>query len=368
MILDKTALSELTQGALRWEWDAEGFGTPLRLTPEQTDFYSRTESDFSRARASAGVCLECHTDADALSFEYCLSPGSSRDLWGFDLYLGRRLFAHTEGTLSGPHAGVWKVPLPQGEKHLRLFLPNLAVTSLRDVELTGASYAHRPIHPRRLLCFGDSITQGYATHFPSMTLANLLGLKLDAALLNQGMAGEVFYGGSLQKLPDFPPDLILIAYGTNDWQSKTKSAFRRDAEAYLRTVRAFWPEAFAAVLTPIWRIDRDTPFTKGFLFPHVREILEEICESIPGMRVINGENLLPPVKELMEDRKVHPNELGFQIYAERVFQEISTAAQRKTDFPPGPPEQRNPLPAHTATLSVPPQDGSAAEPPLPYHP
>ena len=195
MILDKTALSELTQGALRWEWDAEGFGTPLRLTPEQTDFYSRTESDFSRARASAGVCLECHTDADALSFEYCLSPGSSRDLWGFDLYLGRRLFAHTEGTLSGPHAGVWKVPLPQGEKHLRLFLPNLAVTSLRDVELTGASYAHRPIHPRRLLCFGDSITQGYATHFPSMTLANLLGLKLDAALLNQGMAGEVFYGG-----------------------------------------------------------------------------------------------------------------------------------------------------------------------------
>ena len=100
MILDKTALSELTQGALRWEWDAEGFGTPLRLTPEQTDFYSRTESDFSRARASAGVCLECHTDADALSFEYCLSPGSSRDLWGFDLYLGRRLFAHTEGTLS----------------------------------------------------------------------------------------------------------------------------------------------------------------------------------------------------------------------------------------------------------------------------
>lgn len=89
---------------------------------------------------------------------------------------------------------------------MQLFFPCLAETRLRELSLSGESFARKPAYDCRLLCLGDSITQGYTVHFPSLAYANGLALALNAECLNQSIAGETFnpemVDGSIALQPD----------------------------------------------------------------------------------------------------------------------------------------------------------------------
>lgn len=69
----------------------------------------------------------------------------------------------------------------------------------------------------RFLFFGDSITHGYATRFTSLTYANILSRTFNAQTLNQAIAGDVFNVNNLDRDLSFDPDMVFVAYGTNDW-------------------------------------------------------------------------------------------------------------------------------------------------------
>ncbi len=319
--IDSAAFERSCFGAIGTSESSDGSFVPLRFTEKQLSFYRRSESERIRSLASAGVSLYCTCDAQRFLLEYAVDPGSSQDLYGFDLYVDGKLVYHMQSAISQQPRGRIDVPLPEGSKVLRLFFPNLAITNLSDIELCGATVLE-PISAERWLLLGDSIVQGYTTHFPSMTLANLLSQYLRVDLLNQGMAGEVFNADMLDGDIPFAPARILVAYGTNDWALRSRSEFTREAERFLHRLRTLYPQTPIALISPIWRADADTPKDSSFPFDRVHDILRTLASSEENIRFISGAHLMPPVKELYFDRCVHPSELGFAVYAKNLLNTI----------------------------------------------
>lgn len=315
-------IRSLTHGAFCFDEKADGGLTPRRFTRPQLKTYRADQPDALRPRATSGVSIECRTDAAALELSYRCYPGSSRDVYGFDLMVDGLLHAHREGSVAKEPEGVWTVTLPAGEKCIRLLFPCLAEAEIMSLTLTGATFFDPLTHERTLLFMGDSITQGYTTHFPSLAYPAQIALNEDAAWVNQAIGGEVFRPEILDEEINFVPSLIVLAYGTNDWSGKEKPVFLKNATDFIRKIRGIWPDVPMAVLSPIWRGDYLTRRGEDFPFFDVHAALEDIASKYANTYIVDGFNLVPHASELMEDEPLHPNELGFIYYAKRLSSEL----------------------------------------------
>lgn len=310
-----TQWNSLMQGVIGQECRGDGC-MPLRFTPAQMAVYADDPGYHACSQASSGMCLDCETDAEELILEGDAFRGSTRDIWSFDLLVDRRLFAHREGSIAQePHMS-WRVKLPKGRKHVQLYFPCLASVSISRLEWLGGTETLPVVPQKRLLCLGDSITQGYTVHFPSLSYAARLAAALDMALLNQAIAGETFHAAMLDGALGFTPDLITVAYGTNDWSCKPRDMLVRDAEEYLDGVRRLWPRVPLVVIGPLWRGDQEQ-FPERFPFADLQPILASAAERHDA-RFVRGDELFPAVPELMQDAFLHPNDLGQALYGERL--------------------------------------------------
>lgn len=293
--------------------------TPRRFSTAQLALYAKNEGYRIRSIASSGVCIECITDAEAFLLEAMAFSGSSQDLWAFDVLVDHQLYAHREGSIAREKDIVWQQPLPPGKKRVKLCFPHLAGVNVKRFEWVNASVVLPVAHRERLLCLGDSITQGYVTHFASYAYPHQLAEALDAVLINQAIGGENFDPPMLDGNLGFAPTIVTIAYGTNDWRGKSREAFLRDARDYLVRARSIWPDAWIAVISPIWRPDA-AQLTAQFPFEELHSLIEQATEGL-GMTLIDGGCLVPPIGELFHDG-VHPNDLGMLLFGKYLAREI----------------------------------------------
>ena len=200
-----------------------------------------------------------------------------------------------------------------------LYFPILEGALIKDFTVNGA------VEPaieqkQRLLCLGDSITHGCLAFHPSRTYVNLVAESLGVEVINQGVAGCTHMPLHLDGLEDIPePDLITIAYGTNDWNSlPTFEEIRQNIAMYYARVNAVFPGKPIKVITPIWRADMDESRPCGE-FTGVRAIITEEASVWPNMTVIDGLDMTPHDSAYYEDSYLHPNEQGFAFMAEKLL-------------------------------------------------
>ena len=322
MTLSRDQIISLTGGALSWA-EKDGVLIPRRFTEKQLAGLAWSQSLSIRAAASSGIVLRARTDATALKMRFRVFPGSSKDLYAFDLTENGALTRHLEGAISACGTGELLFPLADGVKDVCLYFPPLAGTEILDVTFENAGVVE-PAAPcgRKLLCLGDSITQGYTAHFPSLTQVSRLAAALDAEVVNQALGGDTFRAAIPDAAIPFTPDTLLIAYGCNDWSKKSRGDICADAEAFFEALGAAFPAARAYVLTPIHRDDEMRPAPSGFTFDEWRRKIADIAARYPRAHVVRGETLLPAVRELYDDFRIHPGDLGFSVYAERLIREI----------------------------------------------
>jgi len=164
---------------------------------------------------------------------------------------------------------------------------------------------------------GDSITQGYHSHFPSLTYPVQVAAHRNAEILNQGNGGEIFNPPILVPL-DWEPTMAVIAYGTNDWATTDRERTTQRATEFLDRFCRIWPGLPTIVISPIWRADFLTRRDDDFRQAEVKEILLRSAEKNSQIKVVDGHDLFPRIEALMFDERLHPNELGFTIYAKRL--------------------------------------------------
>ena len=257
MELSLQQIKLITRGAVRVEQvnDTVQF---YRFTKEQEELYRNylaAPSFYNRTFATAGITLEFDTDSEHLHLAVQVRTGCGFRWFTHSIFADDRRIGEISGFVPENVPSVsaqGTFPLGAGMKRIRIHFPWNEISALCSLTVDDGAKVIPVPRKRSILLFGDSITQGYITWLPENSYASRLARAMDADLINKGIGGETFRP-ALADLPEpFRPDLILTAYGVNDWSSKTEESFADDCLAFFRNLRKNYPEAQIVALTPIW--------------------------------------------------------------------------------------------------------------------
>ncbi len=113
----------------------------------------------------------------------------------------------------------------------------------------------------------------------------------------------------------YTPDIVTVAYGTNDWtRDTTRDQIAETVDRYLtRLIEMLAPSADLYVLTPLWRAIGEEVKAGGTLIEFSAAI-SEAASAFANATVIDGTTLVPHLPEMFADG-IHPNDEGFLHYA-----------------------------------------------------
>lgn len=319
--------------ALRTEVNGQGELCVSRFTEFQLERYGEVgrELDYDfmpRTRASSGVTLDFYTDSDTLALTYSWEAVTAAEGLSLDLLVDGVFYEHFyKADARNQMAGF---ALPEGEHRVTLVFPWSCDFRLKSLTL-GEGAKFRTLEERegkrlRILCLGDSITQGYYAERPAMTYASTVARNLNAECLNQSIGGFLFEERVLDPvLKDWDPDLILLAYGTNDYGFSTGlNDYRERAAKFLEKLNALFPNTKILGIMPIYRNDSNCfarVCMKDYSIPESHQALRELYANYPNVSVLE-DDYYPHSPDFFAPDFLHPNDLGFQIYAGAVEKKI----------------------------------------------
>lgn len=207
---------------------------------------------------------------------------------------------------------------------LKVYLPVFPFTAVADFESDGDVWVDSDTAERKVCyCFGDSITQGFNAHNPSQTYTSIIGRRFEMETLNFGIGGYWFEADSLSGVQALPkPDMITIAYGTNDWNSlPSLELMREKTAAYLDAIEQLYSGIPTFVITPIWRADMDCQKAVG-PFELMCKMVAEEASRHPDNVVIDGLAIPMHNRNLYGDGYLHPNAEGFRIMGAHICNAI----------------------------------------------
>ena len=323
MKLTLEQIKSITLGAVRI-WEAADNIWFSRFTQEQMDMYRCKDEHFSRrSHATAGIQFAFRTDSKRLSLRIKPTLGSSWEQFIMEIHKDGQLLGSIESTpdrwLTGFSGDFF---LGEGEKTIRVFFPWPVGISLEECCLDdGATIT--PVRPsKKLLMYGDSITQGYIAHWPSSRYGVKLAEFLDAEEFNRAIGGELYYAPLVDLDEPIKADYITIAYGTNDWHTTTRDLFQKHCVGFIKTVSEKNPQAQIFVITPVWRKDCQDQMPFG-PFEDLEKIIRSSCAKLSNVQVVRGFDLIPKEEAYFADRKLHPNDAGFCHYAKNLCKELA---------------------------------------------
>lgn len=309
-----------------------------RFSEAEDVFYVERDATLSRTfhdrvLCSAGVKLVFKTDSETLGLSAETVKRSSRTYFSFDVAVNGKyldsLCNFTEDALPEAYA---EAPFPlgsfekefllgTGEKTVTVYFPWSVETKSFSLSLAdGASFF--PVKPKkRLLVYGDSITQGYDARYSARRYGTRLAEALDAEEINKAIGGEIFCPALAELSDEENIDYITVAYGTNDWASTDGENFLSDARAFYTALSGRYPDAKIFAITPIWR--KNTEEAKAFgSFDSVKEKLSLAVQGLKNVTLIDGINLVPHDTALFADLRLHPRDEGFDYYVDNLIRKI----------------------------------------------
>lgn len=324
-------LAPFVRGAVHLEELSDGLVLPHRFFPEQMDHFDEI-GRYERALATAGVVLDFVTDGTEVSLECrivrALNPehrlyrsvmegstnGGSRpfgmaeegNVDGIDFVVDGRLLA-TVAPVNGTLLFAFENS-EHDEIEVRVYLPSIMAVAVGNLRSNGNI---KPVPARGfMLAFGDSITQGFVCGNPSAAypaqIANTLGIDF----VNQAVAGHVFDEDALGPFSlwrNDMPEVIVVAYGTNDWShGRSADGIEGAAVAYLERLSWYFPKVPIYVLSPLWRVDEHEPKPCGRPLTWMQQMLGRVCSRHGNMHVVDGYHGIPKDPSLFADKELHP--------------------------------------------------------------
>ena len=265
--------------------------------------------------------LEFTTRGGLLAFDYQMEPGSGRQYSGIEIAedgLGMAHIYHSQV----PCGGRVEYLTARQEREIRVtvYFPNLAQIKIQNLQLPADAAPY--IRRGKYLALGDSITQGYDAAHPNQSYVNLLADAWDAEILNQAIGGDVFCPENLDPALPFAPDVITVAYGTNDWSTQVLQSGA--AGAYLDKLTALYPGVPVFVLLPIWR-EIEHEVRDGITLQQGREFLKGWAENRENVYIVDCHRFVSFLPEYFYDGVLHPNDMGYLYYARAVEQAVCEA-------------------------------------------
>ena len=324
MKLTAEQLEKIMQGAERITEEKEGFRFH-RFTVAQEEYYlaASPENYYLKACASAGVSLAFCTDSETLKISAVYGRGSSRGMGFTDIEVNGEIVFRLGAAENALKDFSGTYPLGKGEKTVRVYFPQLLSLTLKEFSLDdGAKIEPLPAE-RNMLIFGDSITQGYDALYPTHSYAARLTSLLKAHARNKGIGGEMFAPRlALLKDEEFHPEIITVAYGTNDFSCRKSDVATKNIFEFYDNLSGTYPHAKIFAISPVWRGDKDSEKTCEKPFEWLCGQIRAAAEKQKNAVYVCGAELVPHDPACYSPDLLHPNDLGFATYAERLYAAI----------------------------------------------
>lgn len=299
----------MTLETLFWNVLAEKDGYPCRLLDGQREWYQNLDPAFrDRALCTSGARLVFLSEVPILRLSY-EAVSFCRSCNVVDFYE------------NGVHTGSVRLPDMQyqgnvvferktkGRAKIEIWLPNTC-----GLRITGFDFGDCQEVPKpntRLLLLGDSIMQGICSYYPTCSVSNLICRELKVEMINQSVGGAGFFPEALEQIP---ADRVLVALGINDvFSGDSLEAVEYRVMGYFSRLRTMYPKQSISCITPIWTVRLEDP-EKWNRFSRAEEIIRREAKQ-QSVRIIEGMPMVPHVRKFYNEDGIHPNDLGFAVYA-----------------------------------------------------
>ncbi len=334
MKLTAEKMAELSHGAVRVT-EEDGKVNFHRFTEKQQSLYKNSgkESRYLKTFAPAGIRLEFKTDSKSLFLKVNIPFAATRSYFCVDVLKDGEMIGNINNYHGEDMSGDYvkkEYPLGSfeksfylglGEKTVTIFLPWSVPTQIEELSIDDGSFTKAVKRDKKILVFGDSITQGYDAENPSKHYTVKLAELLNADIYNKAVGGEVFVPALVETEEDFVPDLIIVAYGTNDWSNAEACVFKKNCREFYEALSRKYPSVKIFALTPIWRKDLDRQVKCGE-FSFVSDYIYEVSQSLCNVYCIRGFDFVPHDEKMYADLRLHPNNDGFKYFADNLFEAI----------------------------------------------
>ena len=297
-------IRKITRGTVRIEEEQDGVHF-YRFTKAQEKLYEAVSADFfMKTKATSGVRMEFVTDSKSLEMKTSISPGSSRTYFAFEVFVNGKLngmlanldvnntsenyipIKYEQGTFSQ------KFSLGEGVKTVSIYFPWSVTAVIEELIVDDGAFVEPVKGKKKLLVYGDSITQGYDALRPSHRYASRIADAFDLEEVNKAIGGEVHRMALAEEKDDFVPDYIMVAYGTNDWNKSSKADVKVNCEGFYKAIRNHYPETPILTITPIWRKDGEEHREFG-QFSEMEELIYETVKPYKNITVVSGYDFVP---------------------------------------------------------------------------
>lgn len=299
-----------------------------RFTKEQETLYETVSENFyNKTFATSCIRLEFETDSSSLFIKTQIKPRSSRKYYSHDIFVNSELCGTLNGSLNNASDIIISKDFSLGEKGktktVRIHLPWSCSSDIIELSLEDGSFIKPIKKSYKIICFGDSITQGYDAMSASGSYASKVTLYLDAETRNKGIGGEIFRPElAMLKDDDFEPDIITVAYGTNDWATEvSRELFTNRINQFFEALTQNYANTKIFIISPIWRADWQDSHTFGS-FSDIKEELSKVANKYQNVTIIDGFDFVPQNSEFFSDKYLHPNDTGFLYYYETLIKKL----------------------------------------------
>ena len=318
--LSNEELKKLAVGCVRIEED-EGVLRFYKYTDEQMTGFGPWKKS-SPCCCTTGVKFDFYTNSGKIAL--AASVAGKYELW-IDGVTRKLIMVGNEeqGGEISPHER-FETELSDAfgrkkdEYRITVYLPSHSVGQIDYISLDDGAYARRYEYSRKFLIIGDSITQGWDSKYDSLSYANRISRFFDAESIIQGRGGSVYNENTIVKLPNFEPEVVIVAYGTNDYaHHNDMNEFKKHISLYHDKLLECYGDKKIFVISPVWRVLRDVKLN----FSECCEFIRDEAER-HGFIHIDGSTLMPPINEDFYTDGLHPTDLGFSVMAENLAPRI----------------------------------------------
>ena len=317
MKLNYDLIKQVTVGALNVVKE-DGYYSFYRCTVKQIrawyDYGDETLGE--RSKTTTGVRLDFHPDSKRFAFR---ATGRKAEVLIDGMQRGI-FFPDDDGIINGEMELTDMIGNQKDDIRVTLVFSSHGVGVLYFAELDDGAYIRNHEYSTRMLFIGDSITQGWNSYYDTLSFAWRLTLHYNANSIINGIGGAFYEPETFDKI-DFDPDTVIIAYGTNDaMRFKAFSDMEQRVVGYLDLVKEAYGDKRVVVISPVWRANTEMQ-PMGAEFDRKRRMIEREADA-RGFEVISGLELVPPRAEFFADTYLHPNDLGFGVYAETLIKKL----------------------------------------------